>query len=78
MTVSSHRYTTSSRQPGAIRHGVTQYEPAGIRRCEDCRAICSDLVWPHHHAPHWVAGRLVNCVGKPIPEGEFTDAIPAG
>jgi hypothetical protein len=36
------------------------------RRCRDCNGVISDYVIPGYHAPRWVAGVLVNCVGRRI------------
>lgn len=70
-SVSSQRYTTTSREPGVRKHGVVQVQLAGAHVCEECGGTMSALVHQGEHSPHWemnVHGKqvLVNCVGLPI------------
>lgn len=60
----SHRATTSSRLPGKTLEGSVRIELTGIAPCVDCGTMRHVSRWPH--APRWLAGRLVDCVGRAV------------
>lgn len=35
-------------------------------RCPNCDALHIEGIPPGYHAPHWVRGRLLNCVDLPL------------
>lgn len=63
--VSSRRYTTSSRQPGAVRVGTVHHRSLGLATCEKCGRLRYDMGGPH--APHWNAAmQRVDCSNQPV------------
>lgn len=76
---SSHRYTTSSRQPGVVQHGVVQVHSPPRRVCDDCGRVTTEEVMPDMHGLHWVVkdGRpvKVNCVGRPVESQEPVEEV---
>jgi hypothetical protein len=60
----SHRATTSSRHPGRVFEGVVTYRLTRIVECPRCGGLRYSGTGPH--APHWVGGELVDCVGAMV------------
>lgn len=62
----SHRSTTSSRSPG-YGGGSVQVQVIRAAPCPKCKGIMASPVGAH--APRYVGGRLVDCVGDEVPDG---------
>lgn len=60
-TIASHRATTSSRTPGRINRGTVRVDAWEIAPCQNCGALRYVSMAPH--APRFVGGALVDCVG---------------
>lgn len=62
----SHRQTTSSRAPGAIRRGTVWSKLTTAVECADCHRMADGALVQGRHSPRPVGGRILNCVQKEI------------